>query len=139
MKRSPMKRGTRPVGAAAKARREHGGPRVVGRESLPVPEWMVLKAALYHRAHGRCENPLCRRAGGLDPHHVVKASAGGADTAENIVMLCRRCHDATDLPVDQRLGVAPSDMPEAFLFWYPNGDESLYIRPPAEPNYPTKG
>jgi hypothetical protein len=138
MKRSPMKRGTTRIGAAAKARRAAGGKRAAGRDSLPVSDWVVLKAALYHRARGRCENPLCRKAGALDAHHVVKASAGGEDTAENIVLLCRRCHDATDLVEDAHLGVALGPVPESYIFFLPNKDEAHYVRPAAEPNYPTK-
>ena len=29
---------------------------------------------------------------GLDPHHVLTRGAGGPDVAENLVALCRRCH-----------------------------------------------
>jgi len=71
---------------------------------------------------------------------VVKAGQGGEDTAENIVMLCRRCHDATDLADDDRLGIVKLEaQPETFLFFYPNKDEAAYTRPAAEPNYPVKG
>jgi hypothetical protein len=33
----------------------------------------------------------------LDPHHVVKRSAGGADTDDGVVILCRfACHRQSD-------------------------------------------
>lgn len=30
---------------------------------------------------------------GLDPHHVIYVSAGGLDTLDNLITLCRKCHD----------------------------------------------
>jgi 5-methylcytosine-specific restriction endonuclease McrA len=52
----------------------------------------------------------CGRRGPLDLHHVVKRSQGGQDTVENIVPLCRRCHDATDAPSGRgkRLTIEPN-------------------------------
>ncbi len=47
----------------------------------------------------------CFAMGHLDLHHVIKRSQGGADTIENLIPLCRPCHNATDYPSgkDQRL------------------------------------
>ena len=64
-----------------------------------------LKPALLARAGGRCENPWCRRRRPLDPHHIQKRSAGGPDTLENLVALCRPCHEATDKPFYDRLNI----------------------------------
>lgn len=30
---------------------------------------------------------------GLDPHHVIFKSAGGLDVLNNLITLCRKCHD----------------------------------------------
>jgi hypothetical protein len=30
---------------------------------------------------------------GLDPHHVIYRSAGGLDVLNNLITLCRKCHD----------------------------------------------
>jgi HNH endonuclease len=38
-----------------------------------------------------CE--LCERRPGTDPHHVQFRSQGGDDTPENLLWLCRLCHD----------------------------------------------
>jgi 5-methylcytosine-specific restriction endonuclease McrA len=32
-------------------------------------------------------------SGGLDPHHIHFKGAGGADTKENLITLCRKHHD----------------------------------------------
>jgi len=83
VKRSPLKRGKRitPVSAKGRAR------------------WDTLKAlriAVIARAEGRCQ--YCGAWGHLDAHHVVKRSQGGTDTMDNLVALCRSCHDRTDSP-----------------------------------------
>lgn len=38
---------------------------------------------------------LCVKCGapGVDIHHKVFRSQGGSDTADNMELLCRRCHD----------------------------------------------
>lgn len=59
-----------------------------------------LKTALSARAGGRCEQPWCRVAAALDLHHVRKRSHGGQDIPDNLVALCRRCHERTDAPAD---------------------------------------
>lgn len=61
--------------------------------------WEALKRYVYDRDKGRCRlcglrcffgGKLTERA---DVHHVVFASAGGEDTKENCLLLCRSCHD----------------------------------------------
>ena len=64
-----------------------------------------LKPFLIARSGNRCEVPWCRKRAKLDPHHHPKRSRGGHESLEGIFMLCRRCHDATDLPGGQKLGV----------------------------------
>lgn len=74
--------------------------RAAGRESLPRAAWRVLKEQLWHRAGGYCEVVLgvrCDRIG-VDLHHVIKRSRGGADTLDNLVLLCRRHHRQIDAP-----------------------------------------
>lgn len=62
---------------------------------------ILLKSALAAEAGYRCEMPWCRAAAALDLHHVVKRSQAGSDAPDNLVVLCRRCHERTDLPRDQ--------------------------------------
>ena len=51
----------------------------------------------YMRAWGFAEQdvPLCERCGGkaADVHHITYRSHGGTDEFENLIGLCRRCHD----------------------------------------------
>ncbi len=44
------------------------------------------------RAGFQCEE--CGGTEGLAPHHIVKRSQGGADTADNLRILCIYCHNA---------------------------------------------
>jgi hypothetical protein len=45
----------------------------------------------------RCRCERCRKRGPVDPHHVFARGMGGAgrlDLPENLIALCRWCHDA---------------------------------------------
>lgn len=46
--------------------------------------------AVFERDKGCCV--LCGRQGN-DFHHVIFRSQGGKDVPENLVVLCRNCHD----------------------------------------------
>lgn len=91
-RQKPPLRGSRP-GQRARKRVAAGGKLAAGRQSETLAGWRVVKAYVWTRARGRCE--VCGRAG-TDPHHVVKRSAGGEDTASNVVLLCQSCHRRTD-------------------------------------------
>lgn len=70
-----------------------------------------LQSALSWRSDGRCEVVLvglrCIRRM-QDYHHVQKRSQGGADTPDNILAICRMCHDRTDWPYHRgRLVIRP--------------------------------
>jgi 5-methylcytosine-specific restriction endonuclease McrA len=52
----------------------------------------TISRAVYQRDDWRCRH--CRNREGLHPHHVVYKSHGGADTLDNIVTLCWKCHRA---------------------------------------------
>lgn len=96
LRRVPMRRGTRRVGQAARERVRAGGVLAKGRESATLAAWRALVADLTERCDGRCENPLCRRRGPVEPHHICRRSQGGSDDPNGIVMLCRACHEATE-------------------------------------------
>lgn len=91
---TPMRRSRRRVGEAARARVKAGGKRAVGRDSLSLDAWRALVAEIVRDCHGLCEYHGNHQ--GCDPHHVRKASAGGADDKDNIVWLCRLSHEMTD-------------------------------------------
>ena len=50
-----------------------------------------VSRAVYQRDNWHCRH--CNNSNGLDPHHVKFASAGGTDTLDNLIALCRKCHD----------------------------------------------
>lgn len=50
-----------------------------------------LKRLVIERDKDRCI--ICHNPFGLDAHHVVFRSALGDDAEDNLVTLCRRCHD----------------------------------------------
>lgn len=116
LRRTPMRRGTRRVGQAARERVRAGGVLSKGRESATLARWRVLVADLKERCGGRCEMPWCARRGRLEPHHVTKRSQGGPDAPGGVVMLCRDCHRATERPYAKgRLVVTPFGF-ELFCF-----------------------
>ncbi|MBK9181447.1 MAG: HNH endonuclease [Acidimicrobiales bacterium] len=60
--------------------------------------WQLRKArrAVLDRSGGACEARIARAActGRADHvHHVLPRSAGGGDTPEGLLAVCRRCHD----------------------------------------------
>ena len=46
-----------------------------------------VSRAVYQRDNWHCRH--CNNSNGLDPHHVKFASAGGTDTLDNLIALCR--------------------------------------------------
>ncbi len=48
-----------------------------------------LRRRVFERDGGEC---IICHAGATDVHHVIFRSAGGADSMENCVSLCRSCH-----------------------------------------------
>jgi hypothetical protein len=45
---------------------------------------------------------------GLDPHHIINQGAGGDDTKENLITLCRYHHDLAQskrIPVEELRGI----------------------------------
>lgn len=80
--------------------------------------WDAMKRALWVRAKGRCEVPWCPRTTlRLDPHHVVKRSAGGEDSLRNLALLCAVHHAETDNPY--ALGRLLVTMVEGPEMWMP--------------------
>ena len=95
------------MGERAGARRAAGGQLAAGRPSATRLAYRALVERCLERARWRCER-CGRDRRPLDPHHVLKRSRGGADTGNNVVILCRACHDHTDAPYCRgRLMVQP--------------------------------
>lgn len=60
------------------------------RESVPA----IVQQQVYQRQQGRCA--LCATTNPVEMHHVISWSQGGADTDDNLVLLCRNHHDLAD-------------------------------------------
>lgn len=61
---------------------------------MPKKIPLKIKLALYQRAAGMCEARLKDCAyWGSDPHHRKLRSRGGTNALENLLLLCRSCHD----------------------------------------------
>lgn len=54
----------------------------------------AVKAAVWQRDGGRCVN--CGSVYAAPEAHFIPRSLGGLGVEENIVTLCRRCHDLFD-------------------------------------------
>jgi HNH endonuclease len=77
-----------------------GGPRARGRRAASWTEWAAIREQVLARAGWRCQ--ACRVRRRLDVHHVVKRSQGGSDfDLDQLVALCRWCHDQTDAPYER--------------------------------------
>jgi hypothetical protein len=57
--------------------------------SQPIPE--RTKRYVLGRDDWKCRH--CGKRETLDPHHVIFRSAGGSNSAKNLLTLCRKCHD----------------------------------------------
>ena len=105
-RRTPLRRGSRRVGQAARERVQAGGKLALGRDSETRDGYRALVSRLLERARRRCEWSGVR--GLLDPAHIRARSAGGADEEDNLVMLARAAHDLMSAPYARgRLLVAP--------------------------------
>lgn len=104
-RRTQLRRRAR-VGAAARRRIRAGGVLATGRPAETLAGWRAVKAAVWARAGGRCEYHQTHR--GTEYHHVVARSHGGADSVENVVLLCRTAHAQVSAPyANGRLVVVP--------------------------------
>ncbi len=89
-----------PIGLNARRRMRAGGPRASGRPAASLAEWKAIRTQVLARAGWRCQACGVRRR--LDVHHVVKRSQGGSDfDLDQLVALCRWCHDQTDAPYER--------------------------------------
>ena len=70
----------------------------------------TLKSQVKKRAHFRC--CLCH-AIGVEAHHIIPESEGGADTADNAAPLCPSCHETYGANPQKR-----KFLREARDFWY---------------------
>ena len=95
-----MLRRRTPIGQRARRRTRAGAPRALGRPAASVAEWKAIRQHVLARAGWCCQACGVRRR--LDVHHMVKRSHGGSDfDLDQLVALCRWCHDQTDAPYER--------------------------------------
>jgi HNH endonuclease len=95
-----MLRRRTPIGQRARRQKRAGAPRALGRPAASVTEWKAIRQHVLTRAGWRCQACGIRRR--LDVHHVVKRAQGGSDfDLDQLVALCRWCHDQTDAPYER--------------------------------------
>jgi len=56
--------------------------------------WKRLRSVVIMRDDWRCQGHDCDRRNKLTVHHIIPRSAGGTDNLDNLITLCRECHDA---------------------------------------------
>ena len=80
----------------------------------------TVKMIVYNRDSGRCV--YCRRPGNPEAHFIPR-SKGGLGVPENILTLCRECHDKYDFGTrEQREGMR-EEFREYLMSKYPHWDE----------------
>lgn len=60
-------------------------------EYLKTPQFAATVALVRSRSKGICED--CKSQSGVDPHHIRYCKWGEYDPPENLVFLCRQCHE----------------------------------------------
>lgn len=78
-----------------KARQLARGPRRYRRKVASPKQWQAIQDA---KCSGNCRIcSIAAPAGGHDPHHLVPRDQFGDDVPENIIGLCRACHEGVEL------------------------------------------
>jgi 5-methylcytosine-specific restriction endonuclease McrA len=67
---------------------------MASRPSLDKAAWQRTRAAVRRRDGNACV--VCGATERLSVHHILAARAGGGDTMDNLVTLCRADHNAAE-------------------------------------------
>ncbi len=59
-------------------------------EYLQTPHWLRIREAMLWLAGYRCQ--ICKSQKALEVHHASGYSCLGNETPDDLVVLCRRCH-----------------------------------------------
>ena len=87
---------------------------------------MKVKKAVYERDNGLCV--VCGKRG-LPEAHYIPRSAGGLGIEQNIVCLCRECHDKFDFGDGETMAAIAEVIREHLKECYPDWNEDdLYYR-----------
>lgn len=61
------------------------------RSYLKSPHWQRIREAMLWLAGERCQ--VCKSPGPLEVHHASGYGCLGTERPEDLVVLCRRCHE----------------------------------------------
>lgn len=59
--------------------------------SRPIPD--AVKARVRERDNYHCQVIVCRSKRTLECHHIIPVINGGQADEDNLILLCKRCHD----------------------------------------------
>ena len=90
-------------------------------KALSIPP--KVKAEVWDRDLHRCV--LCGTPYASPDAHFISRTQGGLGIPENIVTLCRACHDRYDNSPDR--AVLRERLRDHLMTWYPNWDEHNLI------------
>lgn len=90
-------------------------------KALSIPP--KVKAEVWNRDFHRCV--LCGTPYASPDAHFISRAQGGLGIPENIVTLCRACHDRYDNSPDR--AVLRERLRDHLMTWYPNWDEQNLI------------
>ena len=84
----------------------------------------TVKMIVYHRDNGRCV--YCQKPGNPEAHFISRAK-GGLGVPQNILTLCRECHDKYDNGTREERDGMKEYFREYLISQYPDWDESKLI------------
>jgi hypothetical protein len=109
------------MGTSARRARAKRGASLAPHATQTIPP--ALRRQVLLRDHRRCSVPGCNNHRFLDLHHIKPRAEGGANTAENIIVLCGAHHRAVHRGELLLEGSGASDLR------YRHADGSLYGQP----------
>ena len=89
-------------------------------KALEIPK--SVKDRVYERDGGRCV--LCGRPGNPEAHYISRAHSG-LGIEQNIVTLCRECHDRYDQTIERQ--AIRAVLADYLRSQYPDWDEAKLI------------
>lgn len=60
-------------------------------------EFAEIKVKIFNRDGWKCQWTSEKHWGELDVHHIIPRSLGGKNEKENLITVCRKCHDEIEL------------------------------------------
>ena len=82
-------------------------------------EFARIKIKILNRDNWKCLWGLEKHWGELDVHHIIARSLGGKNTKENLITVCRSCHDIIEvLPFEERVKKCQKILSDKYSYKY---------------------